>query len=145
MLLKLQKRACKIIYQYSNNRPVRVMCYKTIIMPFDVCVKCHICMQVFHIWYGNAPEYLSDMFHFDLNSHYSLRSGNNKSLKQLKPNTDFYRTCFMYNGCKLWNSLPVSIRDATSTSVLNKRLQLFLFHEQILLTYFLLFLYNTYM
>jgi len=23
----------------------------------------------------------------------------------------------MYNGCKLWNSLSVSIRDATSTSV----------------------------
>jgi len=39
------------------------------------------------------------------------------SLKQLKSNTNLDRTCFMYNGCKLWNSLPVSIRDATSTSV----------------------------
>ena len=57
---------------------------------------------------------------------------NNKSLRPLKPNTECYRTCFMYNGCKLWNSLPVSITVATSTSVFNKRLQLFLFHEQIL-------------
>jgi len=39
------------------------------------------------------------------------------SLKQLKSNANLYRTCFMYNGCKLWNSLPVSITDATSTSV----------------------------
>ena len=103
-----------------------------IIMPFDIRVKYHTCIQVFHILNGNAPEYLNDMFQFGLSSHYSLRSGNNKSLRQLKPNTECYRTCFMYNGCKLWNSFPVSIRDATSTSVFNKRLQLFLFHEQIL-------------
>jgi len=88
-----------------------------IIMPFDLRVKYHTCIQVFHILNGNAPEYLNDMFQFGLSSHYSLRSGNNKSLRQLKPNTECYRTCFMYNGCKLWNSLPVSIRDVTSTSV----------------------------
>ena len=58
--LKLQKRACKIIDQYSNNGPVPVMCYKTIIMPFDVCVKCHTRIQVFHILNGSAPEYLND-------------------------------------------------------------------------------------
>ena len=27
----------------------------------------------------------------------------------------------MYNGCKLWNSLPVYIRDATNTSVFKKK------------------------
>ena len=82
-----------------------------IIMPFDLRVKYHTRIQVFHILNGNAPEYLNDMLQFALNSHYSLRSGKNKSLRQLKPNTEFYRTCFMYNGCKLWNSLPVSIRN----------------------------------
>jgi len=91
------------------------MCYTTIIMPR---VKNHTFIHVFHILNDNVPEYLNDMFHFDLNSHYSLRSGNNKSLRQLKPNTVFNRTCFMYNGCKLWNMLPVSIRDATNKSVL---------------------------
>ena len=80
-------------------------------------VKYHTCIQVFHTLNGNEPGYSNDLFQFALNSHYSLRSAKNKSLRQLKPNTECYRTCFMYNGCKLWNSLPVSIRDATSTSV----------------------------
>ena len=96
-------------------------------------------IRVFHILNDNAPEYLNDMFQFTLNSHYSLRSGKDKSLRQLKPNTEFYRICFIYDGCKLWNSVSVTIRDATSTSVVSfrKRLQLFRFH-------ILLFLYNTY-
>ena len=80
-------------------------------------VRYHTCIQVFHTLNGNAPGYSNDLFQFALNSHYSLRSAKNKSLRQLKPIAECYRTCFMYNGCKLWNSLPVSIRDATSTSV----------------------------
>jgi len=62
-----------------------------------------------------APEYLNDTFQFAVNSHFSLRSGKNKSLRQ--SNTEFYRTCYMYNRSKRCNSLPVSIRDVTSTSV----------------------------
>jgi len=55
------------------------MCYTTIIMPFDLRVKYHTRIQVFHILNGNAPEYLNDL--------------------------ELYRTFIMYNGCKLWNSL----------------------------------------
>ena len=78
-----------------------------------------------------APDYLNDMFQIALNSYYSLRSRNNKSLRQLKTNTEIDRTYVMYNGNKLWNSLTAPIRDATGTSVFKTRLQLFLFHEQI--------------
>jgi len=95
---KLSKRGTKqafnvaTLYQYSNDRPVPVMCYKTIIMPFNVRVKYHTFIHVVHTLNGNAPAYLNDMFQFALNSHYSLRSGNNKSLRQLKPNT---ATCIL--------------------------------------------------
>jgi len=47
-----------------------------------------------------APGNIKSMFQFAVNSHFCLRSGKNKSFRQLKPDTEFYRTCFMYNGCK---------------------------------------------
>jgi len=47
-----------------------------------------------------APRNIKGMFQFAVNSHYSLRSGKNTSFRQLKPYTEFDRTCFMYNGCK---------------------------------------------
>jgi len=37
---------------YSNDRPVPVMCYTTIIMHFDLHVKYHTRIQVFHILNG---------------------------------------------------------------------------------------------
>jgi len=72
------------------------MCYTTIIMTFDLRVKYQTCIQGLHILNDNAPGYLNDMFQIALSSHYSLRLGKNKSLRQLKPNTELYRTCFMY-------------------------------------------------
>jgi len=58
-------------------------------MTFDLRVKYHTCIQVFHILDANVPAYLNDMFQFALKSHTSLRIGNNKPLRQLKPNTEF--------------------------------------------------------
>ena len=83
---------------------------------------------IFHILNDNVPEYLNDMFQFAGHSHYSPGLGKLRSLKQLKTNTEFYQACVMNNRCKLWNSLPVTIRGATSTSDLKKKLHLFLFH-----------------
>ena len=89
-------------------------------MPFDLRAKSHTCIHVFQILNGNAPEYLNDMFQFAGYSHYSPGLGKLRSLKQLKTNTEFYQACVMYNRCKLWNSLPVTIRGATSKSDLKK-------------------------
>ena len=60
------------------------MCYKTIIMTFDLRVKYQTCIQGLHILNGNAPGYLNDMFQIALNSHYSLRSGKKQVIKAVE-------------------------------------------------------------
>ena len=99
-------------------------------MPFDLRVKYHTRIQVFHILNGNAPEYLNGIFQFALNSHYSLRSGYNSSLRQLKPNTEFYRTCL----CIMDVSFGIVCQlllEIQLAQVFFLKLQLFLFPEQI--------------
>jgi len=46
----------------------------------------------------------------------------------MKPNTECYRTCFLYTGCIviwLWNNLPIYLLKKPSTSVFTKKVATF--------------------
>ncbi len=43
-----------------------------------------------------------------------LRSADSSNIYVPKPNTELYRSTFVYSGAKIWNDLPVSVKTAQS-------------------------------
>ncbi len=66
---------------------------------------------------GMCPEYLTSSIKPISKIHkLNLRSVEDKKLYVPKPKTELYRKCFAYSGAKVWNSLPLSVKNATSVN-----------------------------
>lgn len=61
-----------------------------------------------------APTYLKERFEFQLNQYKHLRSTDNLSLRIPRQNKNFYHCSFTCHAIRLWNSLPLCIKKATS-------------------------------
>ena len=61
------------------------------------------------------PEYMSHLFSHTENS--SLRSHTQKSLLVPKPRLEFCRKSLGYSGPKIWNQIPLHIRQSQSLTL----------------------------
>ena len=67
---------------------------------------------------GLAPNCLADLFSSKKHTtRYSLR-GSFTSLQLPLPNTEYQKKRICYSGAKLWNSLPVALRESETPSYL---------------------------
>ena len=67
------------------------------------------------ILYGNAPAYLKQCFHYaNSGREYNLRRSENLILP--KPRTEYLRKNFTFSGVKVWNGLPVYLKNQFSLS-----------------------------
>ena len=72
--------------------------------------------------HNQAPMYLMDQFHGVIDTtNYNLRN-NDINLKLPKPNTDYLKKCFIYQGIQAWNALSTEIRMQTSVNNFKKKL-----------------------
>ena len=62
---------------------------------------------------GLAPPYLSSLFHY-VNS--NTRSSSNNDLSVPRPHTIIFKPSLAYAGPKLWNKIPLSIREVSNIS-----------------------------
>ena len=83
----------------------------------------HKAQMVYKSLNGLAPNYLSSKFiqRSDVITSYNLRDSENKLAVPL-PRTNYYKNSFSYSGAVLWNSLPSSIRKATSLAIFRQML-----------------------
>ena len=78
---------------------------------------------------GFSPSYISNLLSF-YSSSYSLRSSSNKLLQAPRSNLKSYGDRrFSIAGPKLWNSLPVSLRNTDSLNSFEKHIKTYLFHQ----------------
>ena len=70
-------------------------------------------LQVHRCLNGRAPKYLMDKFITNADFGCRVTRGEAK-LHLSRPNTDFYRRSFEFQGGLLWNSLPSNTRTITS-------------------------------
>ena len=69
----------------------------------------------------NSPCYMKEKFHFVSTLHNrNLRSTNNLNLHVPKPNLEFYRKSLSYSGTKIWNNIPLYVRQSESTEKFKK-------------------------
>ena len=60
------------------------------------------------------PEYLSNLLTPKTNT--NLRSHTQQMLQIPKPRLEFFRKSFAYSGPKLWNQIPLNIRQSESVN-----------------------------
>ena len=73
------------------------------------------------ILYGNSPTYLKQCFHYaNSGREYNLRRSENLILP--KPKTEYLRKSFTFSGVKVWNSLPVYLKNQVSLSSFKREL-----------------------
>ena len=114
-MLKLQKRAARIILQADFMTPSKEMFRELGWLTFTNRVEYHICIMVFKSLNGQAPEYLSSLLakSSETNTR-NLRSSEQEILKVPFARRAYYKKSFSVTGPKLWNALPLEIRKSTS-------------------------------
>ena len=113
-LLKFQKRAARIIMDKEFDYPSATLFQELKWMTVYERLQYKTATLVFKSLTNMSPLYLSSKFHTVLYQNRQLRSSTNNLLYVPKPNLEIFRKSISYAGPKLWNSLPLEIRNAKS-------------------------------
>ena len=126
-LVKLQKRAARIILNAYFMTPSENMFRELNCLSFPNRVKYHLCIMMYKALNNLAPMYLTDLFTTTSKIHdRRLRSVENETLKVPFARTSYYENSFTVNGAKQRNSLPTELRQTTSLSFFKTRIKSFL-------------------
>ena len=112
-LEKLQERALRFVYD-EYILPYDSLLAKTNMLSLSMNRLKTLAVEVYKCVNGKSPEYINSMFRLR-NSSYNLRD--HLKLEQTKFKTIRYGyKSFSYYGSKLWNSLPVEIKNEETLS-----------------------------
>ena len=125
----------KTIEPQSGGRNVEagILCNHSITI-ISLRIDYKILLLTFKCIYGLAPTYLSDLISIKSNSLYNLRSTGKLLLDHPKGKmlTTLGARSFSAAAPKLWNELPVELRQATSLNSFKSRLKTYLFKKYFL-------------
>lgn len=120
LLMRLQRRACKIMLgqDYVSLKDSMV---KINAMTFDQRVLFQKAIAMYKIFNKAFPSYITDNFQLrgmDLpSSHMSLRSESNHHFYIPQPRSEFLKKSLQYSGPKLWNAMPLEIKQSRSLNM----------------------------
>ena len=77
------------------------------------CIK-SMAIQLFKVKQGTAPSYIKELFSVQ-NSGYAMRDNQKMTLPEFNTVT-FGKNSFRYFGAKVWNNIPIYIKNSTSLS-----------------------------
>ena len=108
-VIKIQKKAARLILDVDPLTPSKLMFQKLQWLPFDEIVKFKQSCLVFKAVNGDAPPYIQNMF-INARDHteYTLRSSTNSKL--FVPRT--HHNSLSYTGVAVWNTLPENVKSA---------------------------------
>ena len=117
----IHERALRIVYQDQKSS------FKTLLKPdksTSIYVKNlqHLATELFKVKHDLSPEIMKEIFVFQENETYNLRSGNHIVRKNIR--TIQYRIESDSNlGAKLWNLLPREIKNSSSITVFKNKIR----------------------
>ena len=77
--------------------------------------------MVFKALNSLAPKYLSDLFKRNSESHLRVLRNTSSDLQLPNKTTKNGQLCFSYKGAKLWNALPLEIKQASSLQIFKQK------------------------
>ena len=121
-IFKLQKRACKVILDYSVDNSSEAMQSLKIMSIYDR-LYLRKAKFMFKIFNNTAPEYISENFTLrnNVNTSINLRSSAAACFIPPKPRTEYYKHSLRYSGCLVWNSLPEEVKKAQTIDTFHNR------------------------
>ena len=126
-LVKLQKRAARIILKADFLTPSEQLFKKLNWLTFPKRVQYHTCLMVYKGINGSAPEYISSMLtHVSEKHERHTRSTALDLLHIPRTHTSFFDRAFSVQGPKLWNSLPADIRNSPTVNRFKSALKRYL-------------------
>ena len=133
-LQRVQNAAARFILGFGKFSHITPALYELHWLPVSLRIDYKILLLTFKCIYGLAPTYLSDLISIKSNSLYNLRSTGKLLLDHPKGKmlTTLGARSFSEAATKLWNELPVELRQATSLNSFKSRLKTYLFKKYFL-------------
>ena len=126
-LVKLQKRAARIILKADFLTPSKQLFKKLNWLTFPKRVQYHTCLMGYKGINESAPEYISSMLTYVSEKHERhTRSTAHYLLHIPRSHTSFFDRAFSVQGPKLWNSLPADIRNSPTVNRFKSALKRYL-------------------
>ena len=123
-ILKLQKRAARLILDADPLAPSAPLFQKLGWMRIEDRILYHKCILIFKCLQNNAPSYLKEKISLvSENNPYQLRNVINGDLKVPMVRNELYKKSFSYSGPYIWNNLPNSIRSVKTISAFKEKLK----------------------
>lgn len=121
-ILKLQKRACRIILDYNVDDSSDAMKSLKIMSIYDR-LYLRKAKFMFKVYNNAAPGYISENFTLrnDVNTSIRLRSSSAGCFIPPKPRTEYFKQSLRYSGCLVWNSLPIEVKTAQTIDTFHNR------------------------
>ena len=126
-LQRVQNRAAKLVFQVGKYEHVTPLLNELHWLPIGRRITFKILMLVYNCLHRNSPSYLCNLI-THRNSRPGLRSSSDASILHIpRSNTSSGDNAFMVFAPKLWNALPLPIRQAPSLETFKKVLKTHLF------------------
>ncbi|MCU7800963.1 MAG: reverse transcriptase family protein [gamma proteobacterium symbiont of Lucinoma myriamae] len=126
-LLKLQKRAARIILKADIMTPSQTMFNELQWLPFPARLQFHTCSMVYKALNDLAPDYIRDLFTKTSEAHTrNLRSVDNELLRVPNSKTTSFENSFTVSAAKQWNEIPFDIRTVSSLQSFKNALKTYL-------------------
>ena len=129
-LVKLQKRAARMILKADFMTPSEQLFKELNWLPFPKRVQYHTCLTVYKSITGQAPKYISSVLTYVSEHHdRQTRSTVLELLHIPRSHSAYFDRAFAVQGPKLWNSLPADIRNSTSINRFKRELKRYLLYN----------------
>ena len=126
-LVKLQKRAARIILKADFLTPSEQLFKKLNWLTFPKRVQYHTCLMVYKGINGSAPGYISSMLTYVSEKHDRHTGSTALDLLHIpRTHTSFFDRAFSVQGPKLWNSSPADIRNSPTVNRFKSALKRYL-------------------
>ena len=126
-LIRLQKRAARIVLKADVLTPSHIMFNELNWLSFPKRVQYHTCIMMYKTLHGSAPEYMSNLFVKSSEVHNrNLRSVDNETLRIPYARTNIYDRSFAVSGAREWNALPYDIKRSGSIASFKYNLKQYL-------------------
>ena len=130
-LQRVQNAAVRLIPGIGTFSHITPALYELHWLPVSLRIDYKILLLTFKCTYGLAPSYLSDLISIKSNSLYNVRSTGKLLLDHSKAKmlTTLGARSFSAAAPKLWNELPLELRQAISLDSFKSRLKTYLFKK----------------
>ena len=116
---KLQERALRYVYR-DNVSSYQKLLSNADLLPLSLLRLRFLAIEMYKCVYKLNPQYMSDLFH-ERRLRYNLRNSNLLTQHRFTTKKYGFRS-FIYYGAKLWNALPVDLKQIDQLHIFKQRL-----------------------